>query len=151
MRKFYLVFAVALIGSCALAQQGNYGGYGNENNNYQGYAGQDDNMYANYAARQREKAVGGGFGWPKLIVVGVAGYIAGAKIHTARLKHSMPKLRFKVKQRVKCNMGTKWAKGTIVKLWGQQAEGQWLPYQIKLDNGEMIFAPADTDVTIRAA
>lgn len=138
--------------SFALAQQSDYGGsYGEES--YQG----DDNLYANYAARQHDKAVGaGGRGWPKLLMAGVGGYILGAKIHTGRLKKSVPKLRFRVRQQVECNMGstgarTKWVKGTIAKLWPQQTEGQWVPYQVRLDDGRMIFAPLDSDVTIRAA
>lgn len=133
--------------SFAVAQQ--QGGW--DNPNYQDYERNnnynDNNIYANYAARQQEKAVG--VGWPKLLMASVGGYIFGSKFHSK--KNQGPKLRFKVKQRVECNMmGGRWQKGRIVKLWYQIDVGQWVPYQVRLDDGSLIYAPADHDASIRA-
>jgi len=61
---------------------------------------------------------------------------------------SDPNLRFAVGDRVFANIG-KWAPGTIVKLhyrgphWGKEKKPA--PYQIKLDQGHLIFAPQDND------
>ena len=135
--------------SFALAQQRDYGGDGGYYQDYGDYAGgQGDNLYANYAARQQA----GGQGWGKLILASAGGYLLGANIHTSRLKKSVPKLRFKLKQRVECNMGggTKWLKGTIISLWPQQTKGQWVPYEVQLDDGRKTYAPLDHDMTIRA-
>jgi len=66
----------------------------------------------------------------------------------------LPELRFKVGDRVKANIG-KWAHGTVVKLWYREPEWKAdrpsAPYQIQLDNGGLIFAPADTENFVRAA
>mmetsp|Transcript_11404 Transcript_11404/g.15800 ORF Transcript_11404/g.15800 Transcript_11404/m.15800 type:complete len:166 (-) Transcript_11404:365-862(-) len=154
-----LVATAAFSGQYTLAQpQDDYysGGYGDNNYQQDYFADPNDNLYANYAARQQDKAVGGGrFGWTKLLIAGISGYVAGAKIHTARLTKNntnMPKLRFKRNQRVVCHMGSnQWSKGTVAKLWAEQEKGYWVPYQVKLDDGKMIFAPTDNDMTIRAA
>jgi hypothetical protein len=56
-------------------------------------------------------------------------------------------LRFTVGARVECNCGT-WKPGTITKLFYSQKsfpEGMCVPYQVKLDEGKSIFAPADVD------
>ena len=65
-------------------------------------------------------------------------------------------LRFKVGDRVKCNYSVankaKWCPGTVVELWYRESDWEpedFVPYSIKLDNGEMIFAPDDTDQYIR--
>lgn len=145
-----LVFAAFT--SIAAAQQGPYGG----NDYYQDYGGRQegDNLYANYAARQNDKAMGAGLGLVKLFAVGVGGYFAGSKLQKRKLQKGLPKLRFKVKQRVKCKMDSnKWATGTVVKLWHlNSSSGQYmyLPYQVRLDDGQMIFAPQDHEYTIQA-
>ena len=63
-------------------------------------------------------------------------------------------LRFKVGDRVECNAARGWSKGTIVALLyrnpGMPA-GFVAPYQIKLDNGDLIYAPMDDDRVIKAA
>ena len=62
-------------------------------------------------------------------------------------------LRFAVGDRVECNCG-KWMLGTVVKLFYVQStfkEGMCAPYQVKLDDGKLIFAPMDTDRVVRAA
>jgi len=61
-------------------------------------------------------------------------------------------LRFKVGDRVECNCGS-WKAGTVVKLFYTQSsfpEGTCAPYQVKLDDGKLIFAPMDTDRVVRA-
>jgi len=62
-------------------------------------------------------------------------------------------LRFKVGDRVECNCGA-WTVGTIVKLFYTQSSfpaGKCAPYQIRLDDGRLIYSPADEDRVIRAA
>lgn len=63
------------------------------------------------------------------------------------------KLRFEVGARVECNCGT-WKPGTVIKHFYTQAsfpEGMCVPYQVQLDDGKRIFAPADEDRVVRAA
>ena len=135
--------------SYALAQQGSYG-----DENYQDHSGRD-NFYDNYAERQNnKKALGAwGGGWPKILVAGIGGYIVGAKVQSHRFKKSTaPKLRFKLKQRVECKIGpSEWAAGTITELWHAPSPGQWMPYQIRLDDRQMIFALQDNNMIIRVA
>ena len=60
-------------------------------------------------------------------------------------------LRFRLGARVECNCGV-WKAGTIVKLFYSQRsfpEGMCVPYQVKLDEDKMIFAPDDVDHFIR--
>merc|ERR1712194_92153 len=83
---------------------------------------------------------------------GVGGYVLGAKIHTTRQKKKRAHAALQTKQRVECNVGgTQWAKGTIVGLFSPQSQGGWLPYEILLDSGQKVFAPADENQIIRAA
>lgn len=67
-----------------------------------------------------------------------------------------PALRFAVGDRVECRVGPHpvkgWAAGRIIKL--HYSESTWppnveAPYQIKLNDGRLIFAPQDTDAVIR--
>jgi hypothetical protein len=64
------------------------------------------------------------------------------------------KLRFVVGDRVKCNTGDTWEDATVVDLMYQE-EGMphemFAPYQLQLDNGNMIYAPADSDGCVRRA
>ncbi|MGK3739682.1 MAG: hypothetical protein ACI90V_006529 [Bacillariaceae sp.] len=148
MKLISILFFVFI--SFTIAQQYDYGGDDG------GWNNQDYDNYGTGGAKQEGKnnAVGGyGYGWGKLLLAGVGGYITGATIHAGRAKKkSAPKLRFKLKQRVECNMGgTAWMKGTIIKLWSQPTKGQWFPYAIQLDDGQQTMAPADNDLTIRAA
>ena len=60
-------------------------------------------------------------------------------------------LRFPVGTRVECNCG-QWKAGPIVKHFYTQssfAEGMCVPYQVKLDDGKLIFAPQDKDGVVR--
>ena len=55
--------------------------------------------------------------------------------------------------RVECNCG-RWTAGTVVKLFYVQSTfpaNQCAPYQIKLEDGRLIFAPSDEDRVIRKA
>lgn len=70
----------------------------------------------------------------------------------------LPELRFEHRSRVECRIGpdevTGWAPGTIIKLWYRDTDwppGSFAPYQIELDDGRLIFAPADIDRVIRKA
>jgi len=64
-------------------------------------------------------------------------------------------LRFKVGDRVECNMtGGKREAGTVTELlWRDEdmAEGQVCPYKVKLDNGGVTWAPYDEDDCVRKA
>ncbi len=69
----------------------------------------------------------------------------------------LPELRFDVGDKVECRVGadevTGWAKGEIIQLWYREQgwqDGSFAPYQIRLDDGRQIFAPADVDQVIRA-
>jgi len=65
-------------------------------------------------------------------------------------------LRFGIGERVECNIGDEWAKGTVVDLLYQNTAeesraSQVSPYQVALDRGGLIFAPLDDDRCIRKA
>ena len=61
-------------------------------------------------------------------------------------------LRFPIGTRVECNCGS-WKPGTIAKhFYAQKSfpEGMCVPYQVRLDDNKLIFAPADEDRVVRA-
>ncbi|KAL7544603.1 hypothetical protein ACHAWF_007975 [Thalassiosira exigua] len=61
-------------------------------------------------------------------------------------------LRFMVGDRVECMGEDDWSTGVIVDTWYREEEfapGHFVPYQIRLDDGHLIFAPTDTDDCIR--
>eukprot|EP00937_MAST-01D_sp_MAST-1D-sp2_P006455 g6455.t1 len=60
-------------------------------------------------------------------------------------------LRFQVGDSVACNTGRGWTRGVIVAHNYRSQDGRINPYQIELENGGLIFAPADDDRMIRAA
>ena len=78
-------------------------------------------------------------------------------LHNARgaLRTRETPLRFKVGSRVECCFGTDhWASGTVIKLWYTEdsfAQGFYAPYQVELDDGNLIFAPDDSDRCVRRA
>uniref|UniRef100_A0A7S3WBT5 Uncharacterized protein n=1 Tax=Emiliania huxleyi TaxID=2903 RepID=A0A7S3WBT5_EMIHU len=60
-------------------------------------------------------------------------------------------LRFPVGTRVECNCGV-WKAGTIVRHFYTQRDfddGKCVPYQVRLDDGKLIFAPNDEDSVVR--
>mmetsp|Transcript_15305 Transcript_15305/g.43130 ORF Transcript_15305/g.43130 Transcript_15305/m.43130 type:complete len:185 (-) Transcript_15305:131-685(-) len=63
-------------------------------------------------------------------------------------------LRFKIGDKVSCLLGQgEWAPGKIAGLWYRDPTWptrNYAPYQIELDDGRLIFAPADVDQVIRA-
>jgi len=69
------------------------------------------------------------------------------------LEKKMKELRFKVGDRVECNMsGGMREKGTVVALmWrdDDMEKGQVCPYKVKLDSGGITWAPFDEDECIR--
>ena len=156
---------VAALVPLAVAQQGSY--YDDKNSNdrsyYQRYDyggrddGYDDDLKINYHANQKTKKslVGG---WPRLIAASVGGFLVGSVVTSRKFKqrkgkdkNDVPTLRFKMNQRVQCNLGNQeWATGTIINLWYEQSPGTWMPYQIQLDNGKWVWAPQDNDNVIRA-
>lgn len=68
------------------------------------------------------------------------------------LEQEQPELRFAVGTRVECKIGS-WMQGTVVKQWYREPtwppDKKAAPYQVKLDSGPTIFAPADSDKVIR--
>ena len=70
-----------------------------------------------------------------------------------KLLSSRVSLRFAVGMRVKCFVGgDKWAPGRVIKLHHHEASFEpdfFAPYQIRLDDGGLIYAPEDTDSYIR--
>jgi len=63
-------------------------------------------------------------------------------------------LRFCIGQKVQCKTGSGWSKGEVVALMYRDRympPGMVAPYQVKLDSGDHIYAPADEDELIRKA
>ena len=63
-------------------------------------------------------------------------------------------LRFDVGDRVECQVGDDtWKTGEVVKLWYRDddtfEDGYVVPYQVLLDDGDLIFAPTDEEYCIR--
>jgi len=61
-------------------------------------------------------------------------------------------LRFRVGDRVDCSCEDCWKPGTVVKRWYSEEgfnKGHAVPYQIQLDNGDLIYAPTDTSDCIK--
>jgi len=65
----------------------------------------------------------------------------------------MPELRFKVNDKVECRTGDdEWTLGKVVKIWYREntwPKEQLVPYQMRLDDGTLIYAPQDDDMVIR--
>ena len=63
------------------------------------------------------------------------------------------KLRFKIGDEVECNLGfNKWKTGKVISLFFRDESmppGMTAPYQVQLDEGDIIFAPADKEELIR--
>jgi len=63
-------------------------------------------------------------------------------------------LRFGIGDKVKCNTGGGWVAGEVVKLMYREDDmppGMVAPYQVQLDGGNLIYAPADEDTLIKKA
>lgn len=63
-------------------------------------------------------------------------------------------LRFRMGDRVDCLVDDKWEPGIVIKTWYKDSEddspeNNINPYQVRLDNGEFVFAPIDDEYCIR--
>ena len=86
--------------------------------------------------------------------VGTEGSLRNAQFELqGKLLSFRVSLRFAVGTRVKCCVGGgKWAPGRVIKLHHHEASfepGFFAPYQIRLDDGGLIYAPEDRDSYIR--
>jgi len=67
-------------------------------------------------------------------------------------KHACTPIRFEVGARVLCSRGAlDWAKGRVVRHSYEKPEGVFHPYQVRLNDGELIFASQDHDGYIQKA
>jgi G3E family GTPase len=82
-------------------------------------------------------------------------YRAGWAAEDARRAQESGPFRFEVGTTVECCMGENfWAKGKIVKQYYREPDwpaDRWMPYQVQLDDEQLIWAPADVDDCIRRA
>ena len=66
---------------------------------------------------------------------------------------NIPTFRFCVGQKVKCNCGNTWLNGKIVAILYREPhwpQGKYVPYQVRLDSGRLIYAPMDDDRLIQS-
>jgi len=74
-----------------------------------------------------------------------------------RVAEKIKQLRFKIGDKVQCKTGldkNPWSTGEVVAIMyrdNSMPPGVLAPYQVKLDKGDLIYAPLDDDVIIRAA
>ena len=65
-----------------------------------------------------------------------------------------PRGWWRVGDSVACNTGGSFQKGTVISLMYREEgmpPGMVAPYQVKLDNGSLIYAPEDNDQFVRKA
>jgi hypothetical protein len=71
----------------------------------------------------------------------------------ARAPPTDVELRFNIGDAVECRITRGWASGKIVAFWyrnGRMPAGVYAPYQVELEDGELISAPHDRNSCIRA-
>ena len=79
---------------------------------------------------------------------------AACEVTPELLEKKRKMLRFGVGDKVKCNTGNGWQAGEVVALMYRDEympPGMTAPYQVQIDGGSLIYAPADTDELIRKA
>jgi len=67
------------------------------------------------------------------------------------LKEIEENLRFSVGDKVECNTDDGWVEGEVVALMYREGGFGIAPYQVRLNDGVLIYAPKDHDGVIRAA
>ena len=83
-------------------------------------------------------------------------YKAVWSVDEERIRDSFGPFRFEVGSKVECAMGAnEWARGTVVRQFYREPmwpADRWMPYQVELeDDGDLIWAPADSNECIRKA
>lgn len=80
------------------------------------------------------------------------GWLAGKEMRWPKPPMDV-NLRFKIGTRIECCVGrAEWLAGTIVSLWYSEPgfpSSFLAPYQVKLEDGRLIFAPEDSNRCIR--
>lgn len=80
-------------------------------------------------------------------------YRAIWSIDEQRLSEAKGPFRFKVGEQVECCLGeSEWYRGIVVAHYYREAQwplDRWMPYQVRLDDSSLIWAPADVDACIR--
>ena len=74
--------------------------------------------------------------------------------NAANARAKIAKLRFTIDDEVECAIGGGWDRGRVVQLLYREDNmpaGMVAPYQIELEDGGLIYAPADNDCVIRRA
>ena len=69
------------------------------------------------------------------------------------LEKQKQSLRFSIGDEVECKTGARWSKGQVVAIMyrdDSMPQGMVAPYQVKLDGGGLIYAPADRKAVIRS-
>ncbi len=57
-------------------------------------------------------------------------------------------LRFGVGEEVACVFESGWKVGRVVSHWWEDPDGSWWPYQVRLNDGSLIYAPSDDNESI---
>jgi len=80
-------------------------------------------------------------------------YRAVWAVEEERITRENGPFRFDIGERVECRVGgDEWAGGTVVAHYYRESKWppeRWMPYQVRLDEGDLIWAPVDVDACIR--